>query len=439
MTIDELDLARDVLAQEWEQLSPSTPAEIADFYKNAKHYKDDLDQWHSFGERKEWTVAITAAARACHAQRILDIGAGAGHDIEALYADNSEYMIHAIEPNLVLQDHLIKECHEVLVFDGFDEIDEAFEGQSAQYDMIYCIDVLEHVPDPDSLLASMLKHLKMGGIFIEATATHDTSTPLHLPELRGWSASRFLDANGFVIETSVGRLKVWHRIHESRSDNPNLLLCAYRSVGAETAAILTQLVKKNWRFTIHMGDALVSRVRSMSVSEWYQQDAGDVFLMIDDDILFAPEDAEKVIALARETRSIASAAYPVRGATHFASRIPFKELKFGTEAKEPVKITWAGTGFIAVHRDVIEALVKTVPLCIMSSEAWFWPMFQPFVWYNEENKYSEYLSEDWAFCERAKQLGFDVWLDPSIILTHVGTKQYTVHDMLQVEESNGEN
>lgn len=299
--VDALEQARDALAEEWNQQSPSTPAEIADFYVNAQNYKEDLDQWHSFDERKQWSTAIVAAAKACHAQSILDIGAGAGHDLEALSADNENYYLNAIEPNKILQEHLLCQAniHSVNIHDDFSSF-----AEDELFDMVYCIDVLEHLPDPDALLADMLKHLRMGGIFIEATATHDISTPLHLESLRGWSPSRFLDANGFIIETTVDRLRVWHRVRESRPDYPNLLLCAYRSVGAETSAILTQLVKRNWRFTIHMGDALVSRVRSMSVSEWYQQDAGDVFLMIDDDILFAPEDADKVIALAREKRSI---------------------------------------------------------------------------------------------------------------------------------------
>lgn len=433
-----LQQARDKLAQEWEQRSPSSPAEIADFYVNAQHYKEDLDNWHQFPSRLEWTDAIIRAAHACKAVSILDIGAGAGHDITALRNDNRNYWVEAIEPNKILQEHLLNKVPVQIVHDDFTSVGDPELNGVNIFDMIYCIDVLEHLPDPEALLSDAIKHLKSNGIFIEATATDDIDTPLHLSSLRGWDPAKFLDEHGFVLEASVDRLRIWHRKSETRTSDPSLLLCAYRTVGAETAAVLTQLTKKNWRFSIHLGDALVSRVRSIAVSEWYQQDAGDVFLMIDDDILFAPEDAQKIIDLARETKSIASAAYPVRGATHFASRIPYTELKFGM-GTEPCEITWAGTGFIAVHRDVIDAIVKTMPLCIMHSHLWFWPMFQPFVWHNEDKGYDEYLSEDWAFCERARQLGFKVWLDPSVILTHVGSKQYTVFDMMQLEEENAKN
>src|SRR3970282_2168705 len=46
--------------------------------------------------------------------------------------------------------------------------------------------------------------------------------------------------------------------------------------------------------------------------------------------------------------------------------------------------------------------------------------------YNVEDKRVHYLSEDWAFCERARQCGFQIWADPSIILQHRATVSVTV-------------
>jgi hypothetical protein len=36
-----------------------------------------------------------------------------------------------------------------------------------------------------------------------------------------------------------------------------------------------------------------------------------------------------------------------------------------------------------------------------------------------------YMGEDFLFCDRARELGFDVWIDPSISLGHMGVQEYT--------------
>jgi hypothetical protein len=35
-----------------------------------------------------------------------------------------------------------------------------------------------------------------------------------------------------------------------------------------------------------------------------------------------------------------------------------------------------------------------------------------------------YMGEDFLFCDRARELGFDVWIDPSISLGHMGVQEY---------------
>jgi hypothetical protein len=34
------------------------------------------------------------------------------------------------------------------------------------------------------------------------------------------------------------------------------------------------------------------------------------------------------------------------------------------------------------------------------------------------------MGEDFLFCDRARELGFDVWIDPSISLGHMGVQEY---------------
>jgi hypothetical protein len=35
-----------------------------------------------------------------------------------------------------------------------------------------------------------------------------------------------------------------------------------------------------------------------------------------------------------------------------------------------------------------------------------------------------YIGEDYLFCDRAREHGFEVWIDPSITLGHMGVQEY---------------
>jgi hypothetical protein len=160
-----------------------------------------------------------------------------------------------------------------------------------------------------------------------------------------------------------------------------------------------------------------------------------VFLMIDDDIVFRSEDAQKVVDLARAQHGIACAAYPVRGGTHLACRVSQgqSEVLF-TPVSPPVEIEWAATGFMAAHRDVCDAIIAQdkLPFCHADQDWGFWPLFQPLILETADqdgHDFAEYLSEDWSFCFRARRAGFGVWLDPSVELTHLGQAAYTVKTM----------
>lgn len=410
--------AREQLADEWRASNPATPEEIIQFYREATNLKDDLDAWHRTRSRQEWTIAIKAGMRLNGTRRILDVGAGAGHDLRVLAADNPEYELYGVEPNHALREGLRDVARVV------EDISQLPDGDP--FDAIICIDVLEHVPEPEALLVEMIKRLRMGGLLVEATATHTQNTPLHLPELRGWSPGRLLDRYGFTLREHIDRMRIWQRTHEKFEGIPSVLLCAYRSLTTETAMAWNELTQLGWRYQIHKGDALISRVRSVAVSTWMRETDGDVFLMVDDDIVFTPRDAEKVIALAREKRSVASAAYPVRGGNYLASRPYDKNITFGP-GLEPIKIQYAGTGFFAAHRDVCEAIAASLPFCHRDMEWGMWPMFMPTVVRNGD--INEYLSEDWAFCRRATDLGFDIWLDRTVKLKHLGTAEFTVDNM----------
>ncbi|MEK9735905.1 MAG: hypothetical protein VW239_01115, partial [Candidatus Nanopelagicales bacterium] len=187
-------------------------------------------------------------------------------------------------------------------------------------------------------------------------------------------------------------------------------------------------------------DALIGRSRSIMCTEFLKTDA-DVMVIIDDDIVFDAADFWKIIEGARETRGIYGGAYVTRSTTpHLSSRMfPNTEAGFAQgPIRRPVEIQYLATGFFAIHRDVMEAMRgarfddadghHTLEECDLGADRPFFPFFSPFQVYEEDGR-RHYLSEDWAFCNRARQLGFKVWMDTSIILMHMGLYPYTVTDL----------
>jgi SAM-dependent methyltransferase len=411
-----LDETREALAEEWKRRDPVDEAGISAFYRESECLGADLEAWHQTAERQEWTKAIVQVAGANYVRSVLDVGAGAGHDLRALREAFPAIDLRAVEPNQRLRRALDTYTFPAMAWP------ELSPDGGAPFDLVICIDVLEHVSDPDALLDSIVARIPVGGILIEASATHDQSTPLHLPEIAGWVPDRALQHAGFEVREQVGRLAVWYRVAETDTA-PTVLLCAHREISVPTVECLFSLVGIGWPIALIYGDALIDRARAKAVSNWFRNERSDVFLMIDDDIVFKTEDAERVVELAREKRAIACGAYPVGDGGHLASRgHPGQRLDFNATA-EPVEIRWPATGFMAVHRDVVAKMVEGLDLCYPDKPDAFWPMFTPFVL--GEN----YLSEDYAFGERAAQLGFATWLDPKTILHHLKIQALSVHNM----------
>ena len=196
-----------------------------------------------------------------------------------------------------------------------------------------------------------------------------------------------------------------------------------------------ELDRKRIEFTdaTVVGDALVSRARSIAASAFLRSDC-DVMLSIDSDIWFRPEDA---IALCEKaiTRGIIAALYMTRSLNiQPALMLSNRPVTFSPDA-EPVEVPFSSTGFMAATRAVFETLSAELPLCHKGwsdrgADTSFWPFYMPYTipWEGDGNLY---LSEDWAFCQRAKDAGFKVWLDPSVRVGHIGSYMYTLEDLIR--------
>jgi hypothetical protein len=135
----------------------------------------------------------------------------------------------------------------------------------------------------------------------------------------------------------------------------------------------------------------------------------DKILWIDSDITFSPED---VIKAYKSDYDIVTGGYLLANGEVMA----FKEtlgkpftIEEVNKLEEPVQIKGAGMGFMCVKQGVFESMSR--------------PWFQTMEATNEPQDGSEptvmqLTGEDLSFCYRAITKGFEIWLDPTIKLTH---------------------
>ncbi len=181
-------------------------------------------------------------------------------------------------------------------------------------------------------------------------------------------------------------------------------------------------------YKILSNDSLLPRVRNTAVSHFLEGDS-DYFITIDDDIGFAPE---AIPLLVSNDRDIVCAMYPMRSPEFpiYSARPKLemmndREFNLNVEEGHLIELDYASTGFLLVRRNVVEAMAKAY-----EDEAYdenlpsrfkkkTYNLYNPMVFKHPNGK-TEYLSEDWAFCERARRIGFRIWGDTNVSLGHMG-------------------
>jgi hypothetical protein len=190
------------------------------------------------------------------------------------------------------------------------------------------------------------------------------------------------------------------------------------------------------RYRVKYGDALIDRQRAQVATHFLTETDDDVLVTIDSDIAFTAS-AVLQIAEQAQTHDIVAGIYMTRSGVNTRPSSIFEKdvtVPFGTDPT-PVPIRWAASGFLATHRRVFETLAKDLVLCHPSESPEeramtypFYPFYTPFIVDDDAGR-PIYLSEDFAFSERARRAGFGIWANPSVALTHFGSWDYQVQDI----------
>lgn len=208
-------------------------------------------------------------------------------------------------------------------------------------------------------------------------------------------------------------------------------------------------------FTV--ADSLVTRARNVCAAIFLKNSLYTHLMFVDADIGFEPEDIERLL---EKHEPFVCSPYPIKRYNFDKVReidsgklermtgdeIRAKLLRYNVHVSKNIgnysreimngfmEIDRAGTGFMLIRREVFDLMMKEYPMLRYKSHDAQEKQYEDFLWLffdcmvDDDN---HYLSEDFAFCERWRNLGGKIWLDLKARLTHTGIEHFR-GDMVQV-------
>ncbi len=173
---------------------------------------------------------------------------------------------------------------------------------------------------------------------------------------------------------------------------------------ASVAGVLIKSAGKVTTFSMRQGGDIVS-ARTWLVREALKHKATHI-LFVDSDMEFPPDTLEKLLSHDKD----------IVGVEYYKRKLPLEPVFEPLDGRSE---TLYKAGFVATGLLLINLSVFTSDLR---------PLAEP--WFNfGRNKAGEVvLGEDVWFCNTARDAGYEVWIDPTIKVNHIGDYSYGLTD-----------
>ena len=206
-----------------------------------------------------------------------------------------------------------------------------------------------------------------------------------------------------------------------------------------------------FRFVTLTNESLVTRARNKLLKVFLDSDCSHLFF-IDADIEFAVAD---VLRLVESNQDVIVGAYPMKtvmlenlvgrsnlslrdielATAHYVVNIKFKDeeakaIKSVELHNGLIELLDAGTGFMCIKREVVEKMIQAYPETEYyqtegNNQQRFFALFDTMI---DDGRY---LSEDYTFCRRWQKIGGKIWMDPEVVLHHMGSYLYKGRKILK--------
>jgi SAM-dependent methyltransferase len=159
-----------------EKIEPDSPA-LTDYYEKRSGWRDS-------GEEHMRFARAARLARVPAAKDVLDIGARDGH-LRGYLPEGTRYQGIDIAPQFASPHVRVQDVSAGLPF------------PDASFDFTFCIEVLEHVPNPWGTLTEIRRVLRPGGVLILSVPN-----PYHWKEIV-WNVFRIADRQGHAYGWTI--------------------------------------------------------------------------------------------------------------------------------------------------------------------------------------------------------------------------------------------
>lgn len=174
-----------------------------------------------------------------------------------------------------------------------------------------------------------------------------------------------------------------------------------------------------FQIQIHASGSLLTAERNRLLEKFIESDATHL-LCVDSDLGWP---AQALIGMLEHDVDFVCGIYPTRKDNMFLFRPVYNEDKSISKTdKGLLKMEYVPAGFMLLKREVIvkmrefHANLKFTPPVINEQ------MFAGVALFNTEVWNGEFWGEDYYFCRKAREAGFDIWVDPLIEFDHAGVR-----------------
>ncbi len=199
--------------------------------------------------------------------------------------------------------------------------------------------------------------------------------------------------------------------------------------------------KYKYDIAYHTGDALIGRSRSIACTKFLKQPDPKYMIFIDTDILFTSEELDRLLDSMMTGYDVIGGAYSVASGDRLAIRGLQENIILDGRITE---VEYISTGFFGISRKALELmrdkcpkhwvedgrLVTQTGLPLLHPGEWCesYPFFES----GATNLPKElfYISEDWDFCNKAREVGLKVYFHTGCLVDHAKLNVIHAEQML---------
>lgn len=189
----------------------------------------------------------------------------------------------------------------------------------------------------------------------------------------------------------------------------------------------------DWTLDTLVNESLIPRGRNALVARAMANPLATHLMFIDSDIMFDPSD---VLSLLQEDVDIIGGGYPKKS---LPIDYVINQCPDGFQDERKIEVLRLGTGFMLIKRAVFERLAEAHPNLKYMDDCGLDPALNQFLYAYFDcglvPGHNVYMSEDWMFCNRWRDLGGKVFLSKCFALGHIGTFLFSEAAQLRVMSS----